>query len=192
VGRCAPPLVQTFSKCALRSASESPGIVYFSRARVAHRRQARVPQGASTTPVGRHKRASERGRPIERRRRHLEGRDVCANGCHEVREHVWTNYDLRCDNEKEKAGLRVGVRGSKAQCGAGAPLSLSSPMARHAQEERPLRSCHDSSNSTGGMCGSGLLAQGQVYGRRETEDGMLWMWVQREMGEKKSCLAPIF
>ena len=31
-------------------------------------------------------------------------------------------------------------------------------MARHAQEERPLRSCHDSSDSSGGMCGAGLFA----------------------------------
>jgi hypothetical protein len=32
-------------------------------------------------------------------------------------------------------------------------------MARHAQEDSPLRSCHDSSNSSGGMCGAGLFAQ---------------------------------
>jgi hypothetical protein len=32
-------------------------------------------------------------------------------------------------------------------------------MARHAQEERPLRNCHDSSDSPGGICGAGLFAQ---------------------------------
>ena len=31
-----------------------------------------------------------------------------------------------------------------------------------------------------------------VCGRRETGNGMPWMWVQREMGEKKICPAPIF
>ena len=107
--------------------------------------------------VGCHERASERGRPVERRRRRLEGREVSANGRHELSEHVWSEHGRRCDNEE--AGLSGEVRGSNAQCGAGAPLSLSSPMARHAQEERPLRSCHDSSNSAGGMCGGGLLAQ---------------------------------
>ena len=31
-----------------------------------------------------------------------------------------------------------------------------------------------------------------VYDHCETENGMLWMWVQREMGEKKKWPAPIF
>jgi hypothetical protein len=84
---------------------------------------------------------------------------VCANGRHELRKHVWTEHGRHCDNEKEKTGLSGEVRGSNAQCGAGAPISLSSPMARHAQEERPLRICHDSSNSAGRMCGGGFLAQ---------------------------------
>ena len=50
----------------------------------------------------------------------------------------------------------------KETLGSAPSSSLSSPIARHAQEERPLRSCHDSSNSPGGMRGWGLLAHAPV------------------------------
>jgi hypothetical protein len=65
-------------------------------------------------------------------------------------------------------------------------------MAHHAQEERLLRNCHDLSNYTAGTCGAGGHLAQAVYGCREMENGTPWMWVQREMGEKKRCLAPIF
>ena len=53
-------------------------------------------------------------------------------------------------------------------------------MVYHAQEGLPQLI-----NSTGGMCGSGFLAQERVYGRHEAENGM---WVQRETDEKRlSC-----
>ena len=110
---------------------------------------------------------SERGRMVETQRRHLGWMGVCAIG---YQEHVWTKHAII--RKRKPSGE---VRGSNTWRGTGAPFSSSSLKAHHAQEERPLRSSHDSSNYTAGMCGGGHLAQARVYGHRETENGTPWM-----------------
>ena len=61
-----------------------------------------------------------------------------------------------------EAQMVTTICGKKSGPNTAATSSLSSTATRHVQEEKPLRSCHGSLNSPGGMSGWGLFAYAPV------------------------------